>query len=106
MNKEEILAKSRAENKMADEMELQIRLKAGKIAKVCGVVIAFILVFIGEVIGISVIGWTALTITFGMNVIEDWIIIIKTKNKSEWFTTIFDTVALIISIIVLVRTVL
>ena len=46
MNKEEILAKSRAENKMADEMELQIRLKAGKIAKVCGVVVAFILAFI------------------------------------------------------------
>lgn len=106
MNKEEILAKSREENKMGDEMEVQIRLKAAKIAKACGIVVAFILVFIGEVIGISVIGWTALTITFGMNVIEDWIIIIKTKNKSEWFTTIFDTVALIISIIVLVRTVL
>ena len=106
MNKEEILAKSREENKMGDEREVQIRLKAKKIAKACGIVIAFILVFIGEVIGISVIGWTALTITFGMNVIEDWIIIIKTKNKSEWFTTIFDTVALIISIIVLVRTVL
>ena len=106
MNKEEILAKSREENKMGDEMEVQIRLKAAKIAKACGIVVAFILVFIGEVIGISVIGWTALTITFGMNVIEDWIIIIKTKNKSEWFTTIFDTVVLIISIIVLVRTVL
>ena len=106
MNKEEILAKSREENKMGDEMEVQIRLKAAKIAKACGIVVAFILVFIGEVIGISVIGWTALTITFGMNVIEDWIIIIKTKNKSEWFTTIFDTVLLINSIIVLVRTVL
>ena len=106
MNKEEILAKSRAENKMADEMELQIRLKAGKIAKVCGVVVAFILPFIGEIFGISVIGWTATTIAFVMISIESLIVIIKTKNKSEWFIVATNIVFMFFSIAMLIKSVL
>ena len=106
MNKEEILAKSRAENKMADEMELQIRLKAGKIAKVCGVVVAFILAFIGEIFGISVIGWTATTIAFVMISIESLVVIIKTKNKSEWFIVATNIVFMFFSIAMLIKSVL
>ncbi len=103
MNKEEILAKSRNENKTADEYEMHVRLKAGRISKAIGVAIAFILVLIETIfLDSSVIGWTALTIAFGMNAVEDWIIVIRAKAKKEWFSTILDTVIFIASIIRLI----
>lgn len=103
MNKDEILAKSRKENKSADEYETHIRLRAGKISKAVGVVLAFILVLIETIfLDSSVIGWTALTIAFGMNAVEDWIIVIKAKPKTEWFSIIFDTLIFIASVIQLI----
>ncbi len=107
MNKEDILEKSRKENKVADERELHIRLKAGRIAKAFGIVIAFLLVLIeGVFFDMPVIGWTALTIAFGMNAIEDWIVVISTKKKTELFAVIFDTAMLICSLIMLIKAVL
>lgn len=107
MNKEDILSLSRQENKQADEYETHIRLKAGKISKAMGVAIAFLLVLIDEVwLATAEIGWTALTIAFGMNTIEDWIVVIGTKVKSEWFTTLFDTAMLIASVVMLIKVVI
>lgn len=107
MNKDEILSKSRKENKTADEYEIHVRLKAGKISKAVGVVIAFILVLLDAILlEESVIGWTALTIAFGMNAIEDWIIVIMAKSKTEWFSIILDTQLFISSVIRLIVAVL
>ncbi len=107
MNKDEILSKSRKENKIADEYETHIRLRAGKICKAVGVSIAFLLVLIDAIwLDIAAIGWTALTIAFGMNAIEDWIVVIGTKAKTEWFSTVFDTAMLIASTIMLVKVVI
>jgi len=107
MNKEEILAKSREENKNADERELNIRLKAGKIAKAFGIAIAFILVFIETVFfEESAIGWTALTIAFGMNTIEDWVSFVSIKKKTDLFSVIFDTTVFIFSIVMIIKAVI
>lgn len=107
MNKDEILGKSRSENKECDEREMQIRLKANRIAKACGIAIAFLFVFIERLLtDFSVIGWTALTIAFGMNAIEDWFFVIGTKKKTEWITLFFDTAFFIASVIMFIKTVL
>ena len=103
MNKDEILAKSRKENKSADEYETHARLRAGKISKAFGVALAFILVLVDAILlDSSVIGWTAMTIAFGMNAVEDWIIVIMAKSKTEWFSIIFDTLIFIGSVIQLI----
>lgn len=107
MNKDEILAKSRKENKIADEYEAHVRLRAGKISKAIGVALAFILVLVDAILlDSSAIGWTALTIAFGMNAVEDWIVVIMAKSKTEWFSIIFDTLILIASVIRLIVAVL
>lgn len=104
MNKEEILAKSRIENKQIDERELQIRLKASRIAKAFGIAIAFLLVLVeGVWFDMPIIGWTALTIAFGMNAIEDWIVVFGVKKKSEWATVVFDTAFLIAAVVMLIK---
>lgn len=46
MNREDILNKSRAENKGADERELQVNAKAGNIAFRCGAALCMILILI------------------------------------------------------------
>lgn len=107
MDRNEILEKSRNENKITDEYETHIRLKAGKISKAVGVAIAFILVWIEAIfLDTSVISWTALTIAFGMIAIEDWIVIIIGKSKTQWFSVIFDTLAFIVFLIRLIMVVL
>ena len=106
MNREEILAKSREENREADEREVHIRLRAGKIAKAFGIAIAFVLVFIeGVFVDNPALGWTALTIAFVMNTIEEWIVVVMTRKKTEWFTVLFDTSMLICSILMLIKAV-
>lgn len=107
MNKEDILKKSREENKVADEYETHVRLRAGTISKAVGVALAFILVLVDAILlDSSVIGTTALTIAFGMNAVEDWIVVIMAKSKTEWFSIIFDTLIFIASVIRLIVAVL
>ncbi len=107
MNKEEILSKSRKENKGTDERELQIRLKSKRIAKATGILIAFLLVLIDAIwLNNSAIGYTALAIAFGMNCIEDWIFVMVSKKNSEWVAVIFDTAFFIYSLVALIKTVI
>ncbi len=107
MNRDEILSKIHSQKNRTDEYELHIRLKAGKVSKAVGVSIAFLLVLIDAIwLDIATIGWTALTIAFGMNAIEDWIVLIGAKTKTEWFSTLFDTAMLIASVIMLVKAVM
>lgn len=107
MNKDEILAKSREENKIVDEYETHVRLRAGKISKAVGVALASILVLVDAIVlDSSVIGWTALTIAFGMNAVEDWIVVIMAKSKTDWFAIIFDSLIFVASVIRLIVSVL
>ena len=107
MNRDEILSKIHNQKNKKDEYEMHIRLKAGKVSKALGVSLAFLLVLIDAIwLDIAAIGWTALIIAFGMNSIEDWIIVIGAKVKTEWFSTIFDTALFITSIIMLVKVVI
>ena len=104
MNRDEILAKAASTG--TDEREIHIRLRAGTISKAIGVVIALLLVLIDTIwLDIPVIGWTALTISMGMNTIENWILVLWAKAKNELFWMLFDTAMLIVSLIMLVKAV-
>ncbi len=107
MNKEDILAKSREDNKNADERELQVRLRANNIAKAIGVAVAFLLVFVeGVFLNRPEIGWTAMTIAFAMNTLETWIVFFATKKKTEIFTLILNPAILVGSILMLIKVLL
>ena len=107
MTREEILSKSRNENKAGDERDLQLRLKANRIAKAFGIAIAFLFVFIDSILfDVPAIGWTALTIAFGMNTIEDWVFVFSAKKSTEWATVIFDTVFFLISVVMFAKAVM
>ena len=49
MNRDEILSKIHNQKNKTDEYEMHIRLKAGKVSKALGVVIAFLLVLIDAI---------------------------------------------------------
>lgn len=105
MNKEEILERSRQENQESDERELQIRLKAGQIAKGCGVAIAVLLALMEDIwLGSGfMIGGTAFTIAFGMMAIESWIIACSVKKSTAWVKVLFDTAFFIAELILLLK---
>lgn len=97
MNKDEILAKSRAENSGQDERELQIYSQAGSVSKAVGGAI-YMLINLAVTILFDDLGivttacWTIFTCMAGT---EGWICAIKMKNKKMyWFNAIFFTVFL------------
>ena len=51
MTREEILEKSRTENKGMDEMELYTIFRGGSIAKGVGLALCMLMVFLGDVLG-------------------------------------------------------
>lgn len=107
MNRDEILMKLRNSKQSTDEYEIHIQLRAARISKAVGVAIAFLLVFIDEIwFGNPAIGWTALTIAFGMNTVEDWMVLIMTRRKTLWFSTLLDTLLWIGSGIALLQAIL
>lgn len=105
MNKEEILKKSREEYKNIDEREQQIRFRASKIAKSFGIAISFIIVLIEAIFveGNSVLGLACLSIAFGMNTIEDLIVIISTKNKKIFPDVIFNSIFFLVSMFLFIK---
>jgi hypothetical protein len=105
MNKEEILKKSREEYKNIDEREQQIRFKASKIAKSCGIAISFIMILLETIFieGNSVLGLACLSIAFGMNTIEDLIVFISTKNKKILPDVIFNSIFFLASMFLFLK---
>lgn len=98
MKKEEILEKSRLENKEMDEREQQIRLKAIKISRSIGIALSFLILLVDEIFyGSNIIGFICLVITYGMTAFEQWFVTLTLKKKIANFNLIFDTIFFIIS---------
>lgn len=67
MTREEILEKSRSENKIMDEREQNVALRSGSIAKGVGLLLCMLVVFLGDVLGADpAAGLGAFAIYWGM----------------------------------------
>ncbi len=92
MNKDEILAKSRNENKDGDEMELQILANASKFAMKVGgifsvIIVAFSRLFDEPMLGLA--AWTVYFSMFGSKLLYQFI---KTKEKSKLLLAVLGIV--------------
>ena len=66
MNKDEILAKSRKENKVGDEREIQILANSSKIGMAVGGILAAIIVLFSRMVNKPLLGLSAWTVYFAM----------------------------------------
>lgn len=92
MNRDEILAKSRIENKGADEMAKQVQLKAASISRAVG----FVLCIVGAALdGIfldnGLIGLVCWTVYWGMLATEGWVLVAGGKTKYGWIGAVCNT---------------
>lgn len=90
MNKDEILAKSRKENKDGDERELQILANSSKIGMVVGGILAAIIVLFSRVVDEPLLGlsaWAVYFAMFGSRVLYQFI---QTREKTRLFQAIID----------------
>lgn len=93
MNKEEILAKSRQENKDADERETQIKLKAISISRSVGIMLCFVILLLETImLDTSIIGFACLTINFSMRATESWVTTLILKKKDTIPNVVVDTI--------------
>lgn len=88
MNKEEILKKSRLENKEMDERELQILADASKIGMAAGGILSVIIIIFSRIADIPLIGLSAWSIYFSMYGSRHLYAFIKTKEKIRLVQTI------------------
>ncbi len=87
MNKDEILAKSREENKNADERQLALRQKAQAISGAVGIALCFIIALLEGVFGDSVIlFYGCFSIYWGMTAANGIALAVATKKKFAWFS--------------------
>lgn len=91
MNKDEILSRSRHENAGQDERELQIRMKAGNIAKAVGGLICGIIVLLEALLsdGTTFVGIACWTMYAGMTAVEDVLLAVQLKKKGHWLSAVF-----------------
>lgn len=88
MNKEEILKKSRLENKEMDERELQILADASKIGMTVGGILSVVIVIFSRMANIPLLGLSAWAIYFSMYGSHRLYHFIKTKEKIRLVQTI------------------
>lgn len=88
MNKEEILAKSRAENKSMDELEKNVLDKAGKISTQVGLLLCCLIAVL-EVIFTGKVSMGSWTIYFGILTTQFLVKYCKLRQKHELLVTIF-----------------
>lgn len=99
MNRDEILAKSRADRNGMDERELQIYNKAGAISKAAGGVICALISFFVTLLSddLGIVTTACWTIYAGMAGTEGWICAIQMKNKKMyWVAAIIFTVIFVL----------
>lgn len=103
MNKEEVLSKSRKENKKGDERDIQIITNASKVGMTIGGILAVILATISSIIDESPsMGFTAWAIYFSMIGSSDIYQYIKTKNKGSLIGGIITIIACITCLVGLI----
>ncbi len=83
MNKDEILAKSRKENKDGDEREIQILANASKIGMAIGGVISAIIIFFSRIVDEPLLGLSAWVVYFSMFGSRRLYQFIQTKEKAR-----------------------
>ena len=91
MNKDEILAKSRAENKNKDVYEQEVLKQASRSAVVVQMVLATIL-FVTQIFVGGVINWGLWAIVFSASMTINWIKYIKLHRKYELVISIAYTI--------------
>lgn len=92
MNRDEILAKSRNENKGADEMAKQVQLKAASVSRAVGFSLCCIGALIANLMDLSVIVSLACwMIYWGMLAAEGWILVAGLKTKWGWLGALVNT---------------
>ena len=88
MNKEEILKKSRLENKEMDEREYQILADSSKIGMTVGGILSVVIVLFSRIADVPLLGLSAWAVYFSMYGSRHLYHFIKTKEKIRLVQTI------------------
>ncbi|MBO5090705.1 MAG: hypothetical protein J6C27_07350 [Clostridia bacterium] len=97
MNKDEILAKSREENKSADERQKHLQQKAGTIASAVGMALCCIVAFLEGIFGDSVIlFYGCFSIYWGITASNGLVLAIFEKKKLGWLGAIVNVIFFIL----------
>ncbi len=91
MNKDEILAKSRAENKNKDVYEQEVLKQASRSAVVVQMVLATIF-FVTQILVDKGINWGLWALVFSTSMTINWVKYIKLRYRQELITAIVYTV--------------
>lgn len=91
MNKDEVLAKSRAENKNKDVYEQEVLKQASRSAVVVQMVLATIF-FVTQILVGKGINWGLWALVFSTSMTINWVKYIKLRHKQELITAIVYTV--------------
>lgn len=106
MNKEEVLSRSRKENKDGDEREMQIMANASKVGMAVGgilsVILAIVSSFSDEANLIGITAWAIYFSMIGSNDIYQYIKTKKRKNLIGGIITIIACIASLVSLIILI----
>lgn len=92
MNKDEILAKSRKENKDGDEREIQILANSSKIGMAVGGILAAIIVLFSRMVNKPLLGLSAWAVYFTMFGSRRLYQFIQTREKIRLFQAIVGIV--------------
>lgn len=93
MTKEEILEKSRNENKGFDEREYQVQIQAGNMARGIGLVLCCLVVFLNiRFDGPRSVRCAAWGINFGMMAVQYWVSAIRLKKTGDWVMAVLISV--------------
>lgn len=92
MNKDEILAKSRKENKDGDEREIQILANSSKIGMAVGGILAVLIVLFSRLVNEPMLGLSAWAVYFSMFGSRRLYQFFKTNEKIRLFQAIIGIV--------------
>ncbi|MCH5170371.1 MAG: hypothetical protein J1F24_03685 [Oscillospiraceae bacterium] len=96
MDREEILAKSRAENKNKDVYEQEVLKQAGKTTVKVMILLAGIFMVVQMIVGDSM-NWGMWALVFCTRMTESWVIYVKLHQKQELKYAIIYTVLVAIA---------
>ena len=100
MTKEEILEKSRNENKGFDEREQQTRTMAGNISQSFGVFLCLLTAMINRYFdGPRVVSTAVLMIYVGMGASQYIVSALRLKKVSDWLMALFLTAVFVLSVL-------
>lgn len=102
MNKDEILAKSRKENRAGDEREIQILTNSSKIGMAVGGILSAIIVIFSRVVNEPLLGLSAWAVFFSMFGSRCLYQFIQTKEKGMLLQAIIDIAFALVCFVVMI----